>query len=80
MTTISFKSIPEYWHKEFIGKKRSTIRKRDLMTDERFSILDQWIKKPFYLEIQIINTENTARFTRVVIDVTLFCQFYIISW
>jgi hypothetical protein len=77
--TIQFKSNPIMWDKEQIGLKTNTIRFKD--TDIRFKILDDWIKKPFELRVEIINTRTGEMFIRHVTDVSVHERFYyIISW
>lgn len=75
---VIFKSNAKNWHKEFSGAKCNTIRKKD--SDERFKLLDEFIEKPFDLEIEIKNAETDLSFTRKVSDVTVFYGIYIISW
>lgn len=79
MKEIHFKSIPENWIKEYGGLKRNTVRliERD---DIRRQVLDEWMNCPFVLKISIINTKNKEMFQRIVSDVTLFGDYYIISW
>jgi len=79
--TISFKSLPENWIKEFNGLKSNTIRKCDNKKDVRFKVLNEFVEgKYFVLHIEIINTETKEMFYRVVTDVTQYGDLYIISW
>ena len=79
--TIIFKSLPEFWIKEYEGVKCNTIREFD-SPDEREKVLKAYMKgnyKPV-IYIKIKNTKTGEMFKRVVTDVTLYRGFYIISW
>jgi len=78
MEKIQFKSLPEHWNKEYSGLKPNTVRKVDI--DVRFQLLDRFVKKPFQLIIEIVNTETLEKFQREVKDVSTFTDLYIISW
>lgn len=81
MRTIKFKSIPENWRKEYLNLKRNTIRKWDDANDERFYILEDYLKGDLnLLTIEIENTKTGEIFKREVTDVTKFEEWYIISW
>lgn len=78
---ITFKSYQENFRKEFLGYKRNTIRKFK-KTDIREEILNDWINnKITQLTIEIINKTNPQEsFKREVTDVSLWEEYYIISW
>lgn len=81
MKRITFKSNPENWRKEYLGLKKNTIRQKDIGLDARFDILAQFINQECnMLEIEIENTETGEAFVRTVTDVTLYNNWYIISW
>ena len=79
MKTIRFKSIPEYWIKEFNGLKPNTVRVFD-DADSRQDVIISWLFQPFKLEVEIENTASGDVFTRTVKDITQFNDVYIISW
>jgi hypothetical protein len=78
-TTLTFKSLPAIFRKERNGKKPNTLRRGDL-SDQRFSILDDWIKAKEYGLVRIENAVNKQSFVREVTDVTYYEGWYIISW
>jgi len=79
MKTLIFRSIPENWKKEYLGLKCNTVRKTD--TDVRFQYLEKFIKgEKNKLAVKILNTKTGEAFERVITDVTMFKDFYIISW
>ena len=79
--TINFKSTPENFRKEFLGLKCNTLRKCDNITDERFAILDNYIRGSInILYVGIHSTINEEYFEKLVTDVTKFDDYYIISW
>ena len=81
MTTIKFKSTPVNWRKEYLGLKNNTIRKQDDEDDVRFNILKDFVYCNLtILNIEIKNTETKEVFSRLVTDVTLFDDYFIISW
>lgn len=77
--TISFKSLPQYWWKEYIGLKNNTLRIIE-PSDKRLRLIRAFIEQPFELQIEIINTNDNASFFRIVSDITEFEGYYIISW
>src|SRR3990167_6176160 len=78
---IKFKSAPENWKKEFSGIKNNTIRKQDRVSDERFRLIKKFMNKNIdKLYIKIENTETGEIFKREVSDVTVFQDWYLISW
>jgi len=80
MKTISFKSTPANYTKEFLGLKRNTIRKFD-MDDDREVILRAFMGGAIdELYVEIEHTETQEIFNRKVTDVTFWEGFYIISW
>lgn len=80
MKTIKFKSIPEYWEKEYLNLKPNTIRMIE-ERDIRKEILDDWLNGKWNLiRIEIENTKTKEVFFREVQDVTKFEGYYIISW
>ena len=81
MKTITFKSIPSNWRKEYLGLKRNTVRTFKEKNDIREEVLNQFIDKIIsQVHIDIVNTESNETFTRQVTDVTPFEDMYIISW
>ena len=79
--TISFKSTPENWRKEYLGIKRNTVREGKVDEDSRFMILTNYMAGRLnLLDITIENTKTYETFTRHVTDVTWFNGGYIISW
>jgi len=81
MKTITFKSTPDNFVKEYLGLKSNTIRKFDDYTDVRFDLIVKFMANEFsQLNITIVNTKTNEEFTRQVTDITKFDNYYIISW
>jgi len=68
---IIFKSIPEFWEKEFSGKKPYTVR---LLSEEEYKLSGiHGMHDKLFIEIQ--NTETKQSFIREVKDVSLLGEF-----
>ena len=81
MKTIRFKSIPDMFRIEYLDLKNNTLRKFDEVNDIRKEILDDFmLGKVTVIRIEIINTQTGEMFTRMVRDVTVWNDFYIITW
>jgi len=82
--TISFKSTPDNWKKEYLGIKRNTVRVFNSNKDKddiRFDILQRYVfNGEWLLKVEIVNTETDESFIREVTDVTLYQSIFIISW
>ena len=79
--TITFKSIPENFRKEYLNLKRNTVRKCDNKDYIRFEVLEDWLcSNNSVLFVEILNTKTNESFRREVTDVTKWEDFYIISW
>lgn len=79
--TIRFKSIPDYWKKEYLGLKPNTIREIDSTDDVRFEVLNEFLfGDTNIIDVEIENTETHEIFVRRVTDVTRFDDYFIISW
>ena len=76
--TIFFYSLPEYYDKEYNGRKSNTVR---IVSEEE----DALIQVSEFLDyIWITNTETTIGFNRRLTDITRFIYnnliIYIFSW
>jgi len=69
---VIFKSIPEFWEKEFSGKKPYTVR---LLDKVDFLLLQDMLDEHSNLLIEIRSTETECSFVREVRDVSLFGEF-----
>lgn len=78
---IKFKSTPENWRKEYLGLKPNTVRKFSETDDIRKEILCDFMDGTWNLiDIEIENTKTSEVFFRRITDVTIYDEFYIISW
>ena len=83
MKTITFKSTTENYRKEYLGLKPNTIRyfTIDEKNDIRKQILDDFIAgKINDICIEITNVSTHEYFIRRITDVSLFEEWYVISW
>jgi len=80
MKSVSFKSLPEYYEKEYDGRKPNTIRAVDYETDGRFHALKEWSETGELGHICIINSETKDAFMREITDISYWGEFVIISW
>ena len=76
MKTITFKSIPDNWNKEFAGIKPNTTRFVDDWDEDRWDL--------FFTatHIEIINTKTNDTFRRKIVDKTQFPEkkCVVVSW
>jgi hypothetical protein len=80
MKQIEFKTLELYFSKEKSGIKNNTVRLFKIAGDRREKILKDWIKKPFELNIKIVNPKTKEYFVRRIRDVTYYGCRYIITW
>lgn len=81
IANVRFKSNPEVYEKEKSGLKPNTVRRRDRWLDKRFKILDSFaMGKRKDLTIDIEDRITGESFHRLVKDVTIYGDLYIISW
>lgn len=82
---VVFKSTDDYYFKEKSGKKPNTIRKAD-MKDKRFIILkaveDNDCPECLSITIKHISMDGTITdsFTKDVLDVSSWSDYFIVSW
>jgi len=69
---IIFKSVPEFWEKEFSDRKPYTVRLLDRVDT---LLLQDMLDEHDNLLIEIQNTETEQSFTREVRDVSLLGKF-----
>jgi len=71
---IIFKSLPEFWEKEYLNKKPYTVR---FLDREEYYLLQKAIKKygESGLLIDIKNIKSGDSFIRRIIDISLFGEF-----
>ena len=79
MKSVSFKSLPEYYEKEYDGRKPNTIRAVD-KGDCRFHSLRKWAETGELGNICIINAKTGEAFMREITDISYWGDFVIISW
>jgi hypothetical protein len=79
MDKVSFKSQEPFFSKEADGRKPNTIRKLS-EDDPRRKILLDWLSMDQYGEIEIVKVGGSSGFTRRVSDVSLYEDWFIISW
>jgi len=76
---LSFKSDSGFYEKELSGVKNNTVRKND--NGFRFQVLDEFesgkLKK---MKIEIVNRQNGNSFTREIKDVSIYKDWYIMTW
>lgn len=78
---ISFKSIKEYYVKEKADLKNNTIRLIGSNYDKRKILLNKFVNKEIEeLYIKITSTTSDDYFIRKVRDVSMWDEFYIITW
>jgi len=78
---VKFKSNPEMYAKEISGLKPNTLRKPDVINDERFLLIEEYRRGDrVLLVIEIFNTITGESFRRLVDDVSYWDGYYIISW
>jgi hypothetical protein len=77
--TVSFKSQEPFFSKESDGRKPNTLRKLN-EGDPRRETLLKWMRNDSYGEIEIIKVNGNIGFTRKVTDVSLYQDWFIISW
>jgi hypothetical protein len=76
---VSFKSREPFFSKEADGRKPNTIRKLS-EDDPRRTVLMDWLALDRYGEIEIVKAGGSSGFTRSVSDVSLYEDWFIISW
>lgn len=81
MKTIRFKSTPDIWRKEYLGLKKNTLRKPDSPKDIRFEILSDFVHENYtMITVEIENSITHEIFSRLISDVTIYDEYFIISW
>ena len=79
MKIIEFKSTMEFYMKEMSGQKNNTVRFYD--DDKRFKLLKKFSDgKLKELQIKIKCVDSVACFTRIIKDVSIYENIYIITW
>jgi len=79
--TITFKSTPENWTKEYLGLKCNTLRKPDKEQDVRFEVIADYLNGQITkINVEIENTRTHEKFVRPITDITFFDGYFIISW
>jgi len=80
---VIFKSTPYFYFKEKTGVKNNTLRKfisEDAKDVNRKGLLDLFILGKIELDVRIINTETGESFERQIKDVSIYDDWYIITW
>lgn len=77
---VEFKSTPKFYEKEKDGTKNNTIRRFDDSNDVRFEILRNWNGPDDSHWIVIKNTKTGETFKRLISDVSVWGDEYLITW
>lgn len=79
MDKVIFKSQEPFFTREMDGRKPNTLRKPAL-DDPRRLLLLHWMRLDSYGQIEITSIRGGKGFTRQVTDVSLYEDWFIISW